>query len=162
MHLNLVNLSSIVALAVSTVPCKDVNSRFGAVAKVNDEVFKYTTMGSIKDTLFIKRVDLGELFQDIPQDITELTYTPGSTLGAVNLMEALNFNPLKVDSPLIDEEVVFSETNDPLAHLFTKWVSLVGIGHLPRHEVELSTVDNILYIDASHATVYRGVVSVTF
>lgn len=162
MRLNLINTSTVVALAASAAGCKLSNSRFGAVSQLSDRTFKYVFSGARKDVLLVERIDLTELFKDLPQDITGLTHQSGSVAGTVDIATALNIDITHEEEPFVQGEPTESREDDELGALFHLWQAFVGLYGLSRHEVDLSTADNILYIDARNAAVFRGIVAVKF
>jgi len=161
MRLNVLNGSSIVALASSTGLCKLSNTRFGVTTQVNDKYFKYVFSGERKEVVLIERIDLNDLFA-APQDISELTYTPGSTLGAVDVAAGLGIDTAQEESPLVEGELLEVREGDELGKLYSLWQAFVGLSSLPRHEVELSTSEDTLLIDARNSVMYRGVLAVKF
>lgn len=161
MRLNVINTSSVVALAASTACCKLSSSRFGTLTQINDKVFKYVFTGARKEVLLIERIDLAELFAGLPQDISEMdAHVPTPTTLGVDILMALGIDPTQQESPFIDGEPTAGRDGDDLGNLFHIWQAYVGLYGLSRHEVELSTVDNILYIDARNATMFRGMLPV--
>lgn len=162
MRLNVINTSAVVALAASTAGCKLSNGRFGAVTQLSDRTFKYVFTGVRKDVLLVERIDLAELFKDLPQDITGLTHQPDSVAGSVDIAAALRIDATHQEPPFIQGEPTETREGDELGALFHLWQAFVGLYGLSRHEVDLSTVENILYIDARNATVFRGTVAVKF
>ena len=162
MRLNVINTSSLVALAASAAGCKVSNGRFGAATRLTDKTFKYVVTGVRKEVLLVERVDLGELFAGLPQDISEITHQPNSVLGEVDVMAALGIDPVDQEPPMLIDEPEIARAEDELGQLFFMWQAFVGLYGLSRHEVDLSTSDNVLYIDARNAAVYRGTVAVKF
>jgi hypothetical protein len=162
MQLNLINIPVLVGLAASTVSCKPINTRYGSVLRLNDKNFKYTPVGSLREALLVQRVDLGELFAGIPQDISELEVFPTGEVYEQALCDKLGVDLTLAESPLTNEEEELLAEEDELGKLFQRWKQFVGLNGLPRREVDLYVDGNVLYIDAIHSVAYRGVVGVTF
>lgn len=161
MRLNVINASSVVALAASTAACKLSNSRFGTVSQISDKVFKYVFSGARKEVLLIERIDLAELFADLPQGISEMdAHVRTPTVVGADILAALGIDATQQESPFVDGEPTEGHAEDELGNLFHIWQAYVGLYGLSRQEVDLSTVDNILYIDARNATMFRGVLTV--
>lgn len=162
MQLNVINTSSLIALAASTGACGAINTRFGNVAQLNDDVFKYVVTGNRKDVLLINRIDLMELFKDIPQDISDLTYTPNSPDPLTDLGDKFGLDSALQEPPLFPGDSLDMTNEDELNKAFALWQAFAGIPALPRRDVELSSIGNVMYIDARHAVAFRGILSVTY
>lgn len=155
MRLNLFNQSVIVGAAMRTCA---LNPRFGQVTAAGGQSFKFTPLGDTRNAFMIERVDLGELFKGIPQDISQVVYKAHPAVDAPFILSKLNFDEA-VREPLLDsDDPVFSE--DEHTRLFEVWCELVGLRDLPRYTVELGLIDDHLVIDASKATLYKGQVLV--
>lgn len=160
MRLNLLNQTVIVASAVKHAGLTQMTPRFGDVRAVNQDLFKYSLTSDPSSNVLIKRVDLGELFKGLPQDISQITFQASVGGDTQTLNERLNLDLTTSQYPveLTDYEQV--DPTDELGQHFVNWTRLVGIGDLKRSEVELSTLDDSLIVEAHRSVVYKGAVSI--
>ncbi|MNM24598.1 hypothetical protein D3C81_350310 [compost metagenome] len=156
MRLNLFNQSVIVGSALQDCA---LNPRFGQVTPAGSKGFKFTPLGDTRNAFMVERVDLGELFKNIPQDITGVVYKAHKAVDAPLLLMKLNFDDTAREPLLDSEDPVFSEA-DELTRYFEIWCEVVGIRDLPRYAVELGLAEGNLIVDASKATLYKGQVTV--
>lgn len=162
MRLNLLNTSTVVGLAVSTVSCNAFIRRHGTVAGIDGEAFKYTPPDKSKGSLTIRKVSLNELFDGIPQDLTQFTATvEPREVDEGHLSAVLGLDPLHCEPPLVNLDVEPLPESDTLGHLFQHWQATVGLYGLDRREVILSLTDRTLHIDAQQAVLFTGTVAVT-
>lgn len=159
MHLNVVNLSSLMAVAIAGAQCKELNPRFGVVGKVSDLCFKYTPTGEIKRGVLVKCINLTELFKDIPQDIVGLTFTPNTPAVSGELINRLGIDQVNQELPFLDGDPIQFPNNDIEAMFYT-WRTFVGLPMLSINEVELSTDNNYLYVSARNSIVFCGEVGI--
>lgn len=160
MRLNCFNKTLLVAAAMEQQGIDGLNPRFGTGRSVSDDVFSYVEQGTVGAGLMIEKVDLGELFKGIPQDISGLTF---------GMPEPVNLQPLDdlVDSRVEESIVVLggvdqTGTADELSILFFNWLRLVGLSDLTRFEVELGISEGYLHVTARRATYYRGSVIIKY
>jgi hypothetical protein len=160
MRLNCFNKTLLVAAAIEQQGIDGLNPRFGTGRSVSDNVFSYVEPGTVGGGLIIEKVDLGELFKGIPQDISGLTF---------GVPEPANLQPLDdlVDSRVEECIITLASvdktgTADELSILFFNWLRLVGLSDLTRFEVELGAGEGYLHVTASRATYYRGTVIIKY
>jgi len=160
MRLNCFNKTLLVAAAMEQQGIDGLNPRFGTGRSVSDNVFSYVEPGVVGAGLMIEKVDLGELFKGIPQDISGLTF---------GLPESVNLQSLDelVDSRVEESIITLSAIDqtgvaDELSILFFNWLRLVGLSDLTRFEVELGTSEGYLHVTARRATYYRGTVIIKY
>lgn len=159
MNLNMINLSRIVGLAASGGSYKSFNTRYGSASQVNEATFKYTPPEGPALAILIRRVDLGELFKGIPQDISDLDTLPVSANLSDDWNTKLGTDPVYCEPVFVDEAEDLLPSDLPGA-LFQRWKAMIGLSGLYRREVDLSLAGNVLHIDARNAVLYRGVVDV--
>lgn len=158
MRLNIFSQSALLALAAQKNK-QDINARFGELVAVNDKYSKYTVTFNGRTANLVERVSLNEVFSGIDQDISELTYTENTEF--VDLTAKLGIDINFVEGPFAEEIGGIAE-GDELGALFNTWVSFVGLTALRRHEVDLSTADGYLYIDARRSLLFKGEVRVKY
>ena len=118
----------------------------GTLYNVNENIFTFT---NADQTFVIEKVDLGELFGDSCLDVS--TLVPGEVIKGTS----------QEGSTIVSEGFPESvHTDDALGVHFCTWKRFMGIYDLGREEVDLNQFDNLLVIDASKATLYRGAVTV--
>lgn len=159
MRLNLLNQTVIVAAAVAKAGLVNMTPRFGATTAVNERAFKYAVTGDPSNALMIERVSLNELFDNIPQDITGFTFETPAVLVA-DVHEKLGVDFAVQESPV--DMLAFEEIGpeDTLGELFLKWKRVVGLSDLKRSEVDLSSFEDYMFIDARNAVLFKGTVQV--
>jgi len=151
MRLNCFNKTLLVAKVMEQQGINGLNPRFGAGRSVSDTVFSYLELGGAGAGLLVDKVDLGELFKGIPQDITGLTF---------GIPEQVNLQPLQdlIDNTT-EECIVTGDAppgvlGDDVSILFYNWLRLVGLSDLSRFEVELGTSEGYLHVTARRDAVY--------
>lgn len=158
MYLNIFSQSSLIGNAVQKSQ-QTINTRFGELVAVNDKYSKYTSSFNGRVPTLVERVSLNDLFKDIDQDISELEFTEGAKF--VDLTVKLGVDTVQTEGPFAESISSLSE-GDELGKLFNTWISFVGLTSLRRQEVELSTVDGYLYIDARRSLLFKGDVRVKY
>jgi len=160
MRLNCFNKTLLVAKAMEQQGIDGLNPRFGVGRSVSDNIFTYVEQGTVGAGLMIEKVDLGELFKGIPQDISGITFgepEQGDLLPLEGLVDGC------VEEPIITlTDADQAEPGDEVSQLFFNWMRLVGLSDLGRFEVELGTSDGYLYVTARRATYYRGTVAIKY
>jgi len=157
MQLNLINKSVIVESAVNE---STLIPRQGEAVAVGGDVFKFIPQGRPEDAVLIARLDLGVLFKNIPQDISGFSEIPQVPVESTRVLSAIAFPTDRLD-PAIDETLqVFNPQEEITGYWFNIWCEWVGLRDLPRAEVELGIIDDLLIIDASRAKLYKGQVTV--
>jgi hypothetical protein len=159
MRLNCFNKTLLVAKAMEQQGIEGVNPRFGAGRSVSDTVFSYLELGGSGSGQLIDKVDLGELFKDIPQDITGLTF---GTSELINLQDIQDLVDSRVEESIVVGEEPLTDQSDELTGLFYNWLRLVGLSDLSRFEVDLGTSEGYLHVTAQRATYYRGTVIIKY
>lgn len=159
MRLNLINQTVIVSLAVRQAGLTNLNPRFGSACAVNEKSFKYASTGDALNAVLVERVDLGELFANIPQDITGFEFADSVTTPDA-LQEKLAVDLMFHEQPVIAQEAEQVSPGDELARLFVQWKRVVGLNGLPTHEVDLSSFEDYMTIDARNAVLFKGTVQV--
>jgi hypothetical protein len=160
MRLNCFNKTLLVATAMEQQGIDGLNPRFGTGRSVSDDAFSYVEQGAVGAGLIIEKVDLGELFKGIPQDISGLTFgmPEQADLQAVDALVDGCVEESIVTLSAIDQ----TGAGDDLSILFFNWMRLVGLSDLTRFEVELGTSEGFLYVTARRATYYRGTVVIKY
>lgn len=159
MRLNLLNQTVIVSTAILQAGLTNLNPRFGVAHRVNDKTFKYADTGDVLNAVLVERVDLGELFATIPQDITGFEFQD-SPDAPVELKANQSIDLMTQVYPVISETPEPSRSDDTLALFFDQWKRVVGISDLNRYEVDLSSSGDYLIIDARNAVLFKGSVQV--
>jgi hypothetical protein len=160
MRLNCFNKTLLVATAMEQQGIDGLNPRFGTGRSVSDDVFSYVENGAVGSGLMIKKVDLGELFKGIPQDISGLTF---GVPEVVSLQSVDDLVDPRVEESLVSPTGVDNTgTADEMSILFFNWLRLVGLSDLTRFEVELGTTEGYLHVTARRATYYRGTVIIKY
>lgn len=160
MRLNLLNRTVIVTGAVMQAGLTQMNPRFGEVQVVNKDLFKFSEASDPSSNVLIQKVDLGEMFKNIPQSLCGLQFEESLVGDTQALYEALGIDPLQ-DTPAVDTaSYEQAPEGDELGQLFVNWLRLVGIADLTRGHVDLSVLDDCLYIDVRRSVVYTGNVQV--
>lgn len=159
MRLNLLNQTVIVAAAISQAELSNLNPRFGSAHPVNDKSFKFAAAGDALNAVLVERLDLGEFFDKIPQDITGFTFETSIT-GFETLSDKIKVDQLTQEYPV--DNLSFDEAGpeDVLGVFFVQWKRVVGLSDLKRSEVELSSSDDYMTVDARNALLYKGSVQV--
>lgn len=157
MRLNLFNQSVIVAAALGTC---GLNPRFGQAIPTGGDTFKFVPPADLHNACLIQRVDLGELFKGVPQDITGLAYKAHKAVDVPMILAKLNFDDTVREPLLESDELVIPEDTDQHSRWFYLWCDLVGLRDLPRETVTLGLEGDHLIIDASKTTLYKGQVTV--
>jgi hypothetical protein len=159
MRLNLLNQTVIMSVAVLQAGLSNLSPRFGSAVAVNDKLFKYAATGDGLNAVLVERVDLAELFDKVPQDITGFTFQD-SIQSPFELQASLNIDLLTQEYPVVAPVTEQLGPDDALGVLFTQWKRVVGLDSLARSEVELSTSDDYMNIDARNALLFKGMVQV--
>jgi hypothetical protein len=159
MRLNCFNKTLLVAKVMEQQGIQGMNPRFGAGRSVSDTVFSYLELGSSGTGLLIDKVDLGELFKGIPQDISGLTFdTPEQV--SLDALQVLVDD--KVEECIVVGESPLTGQADDLSVHFYNWLRLVGLSDLSIFEVELGTSEGNLYVTARRAAYYCGTVIIKY
>lgn len=161
MRLNILNKTVVVTSALKKAKVKNMNPKQGGVFPVNADTFRYSVFDGVDSAVVVERVDLGELFKTIPQDITGIEFGETELTDLSFLMGQLNLDESKEEC-IVDNSFPEQASESLYSEVFEKWKRFVGISDLPRSEVELSMADTNLFIDAKNATLYKGIVSVKF
>lgn len=156
MRLNLVTLPSLIGAGLSSIACGSFNPKFGNKVAINEDLFKYVLPGPPKEVFVFERVSLNDLFKGMPQSIVGVVSRGWSEPSAVELMEPLGEDLTTQDPPV--EELMRDE--DDLSKLFNTWVQYIGLGGLYRVDVDLSTTDGWLHVEAKRSVVFKGSVSI--
>jgi len=157
MRLNLVNLPSLIGAGLSTVACESFNPKFGNKVAINEELFKYVLPGPPKEVFVFERVSLNELFEGNPQSLIGIVRRDWSDPTPEEIVEVLG-TPLTIqDPPVVGLE---PDGTDDLTKLFNTWIEYVGLGGLYRVDVDLSTTDGWLHVEARRSVVFKGSVSI--
>lgn len=164
MRLNILNKTVVVNSALEKAKVKEMNPKFGGVFPVNEEAFRYSVFDKAMGTtssVIVERVDLSELFKNIPQDITGIEFGECDLTDLSFLMSQLDLDESKEEC-IVDNEFAESSSDSAYCEAFVNWKRFVGLRGLPRNEVELSVSGTDLFIDAKNAVFYKGTVSVKF
>lgn len=160
MRLNLLNRTVIVTDAVTQAGLTQMNPRFGSVQSVTKDLFKFSCATDPSNNVLVEKVDLGVLFEGIPQSLCGLSFEPSLGGDTHALNQKLGIDPL-VDNPAVDtsgyEQVA---EGDELGELFVNWLRLVGISDLSRDQVDLGVLDEHMTVDARRSVLYKGTVEV--
>lgn len=163
MRLNLVSRAIITESAVIERGLKDINTLIGGGTSVGEDAFKFSFVNEgSEENLLISKADLGELFKDIPQDISEVSLKTSLLTDLSMLEKNLKLDPSRNEYPAYNTAEELLETGNVFSDAFNTWVWFVGISDLPRNEVELSIEGNYLTIQCKNATCYKGSVLVKF
>lgn len=161
MRLNLLNRTTIVGEALKQKPVPKLTARFGDVSRVDGSCFKASAVLDPATNILIQRVDLSEMFANVPLDISELEFNnpPGfdSVPEIVNVEDGFKEEPM-----LVEFAGITVNPKDKLGEMFSQWKRMVGLSGLPRSEVELSTLDDYLTVDARDAVIYCGLVRIKY
>lgn len=159
MRLNLINSSVIVSSAMAVANLGHINPRFGTGRALNHEVFKYSHLDP-RNAVVVERVSLNDLFGGIPQDITGIEFGESGSADLTELHQKLGSDGVLIE-PSIDA-VGYDEPRpeDALGAFFVQWKRLVGLNGLERSEVDLSTFEDHMTIDARNAALFKGTVEV--
>jgi len=160
MRLNCFNKTLLVAMAMEQQGIDGLNPRFGTGRSVSDNVFSYVEQGSAGAGLLIDKVDLGELFKGIPQDISGLTFGAPETANLQPIDDLVDSHV--AESLVVLDNVDYADAADEMSVLFFNWLRFVGLSDLTRFEVELGTSDGYLHVTARRATYYRGTVVIKY
>lgn len=157
MRLNLVNLPSLIGAGLSTIACGSFNPKFGNKVAINGDLFKYVLPGPPKEVFVFERVSLNELFEGIPQSIVGVVRRDWSDPTPNELVEALGIDLVTQDAPVVELDL---DDADEVTKQFNTWVEYIGLGGLYRLDVDLSTSDGWLHVEASRSVVFKGSVSI--
>ncbi len=157
MRLNLVNLPSLIGTGLSTIACESFNPKFGNKVAINEELFKYVLPGPPKEVFVFERVSLNELFEGNPQSIVGIVRRDWFDPTPAEIVEVLGPDLTTQDSPVVEME---ANDSDERTKQFNTWVEYVGLGGLYRADVDLSTTDGWLHVEASRSVVFKGSVSI--
>ena len=157
MRLNLVNVAGLISAGLSTISCERFNPKFGSVVSVNEELFKYVLSGPPKEVFFIERISLNDLFEGNPQSIEDIAQRSWSSCDAEKLNTDLKLDLTIQESPVLEWEL---PPTDQAGEWFHTWVQFVGLGGLPLGDVDLSTTEGWLHVDARRSSVFSGTVSI--
>lgn len=157
MRLNLVNLPSLIGSGLSTIGCGSFNPKFGNKVAINGDLFKYVLPGPPKEVFVFERVSLNELFEGIPQSIVGVVRRDWFTPTPNEIVEALGIDLTTQESPVVEME---DDDSDGLTKQFNTWVEFVGLGGLYRVDVDLTTTEGYLHVQASRSAVFKGSVSI--
>jgi len=157
MRLNLVNPPSLVAVGLAGIACERFNPKFGNTVAINGDLFKYVIPGPPKEVFVFERVSLNELFQDRPQSIVGIVQRDWSEPNPQEIIDALGTDLTTQEAPVQALEI---EDLDDLGKLFNTWIMFIGLGGLYRADVDLSTSDGWLHVDASRSATFKGTVSI--
>jgi hypothetical protein len=133
-------------LSLKKIVGKFTDDLYGTVTPVNDKLFKFVNANG---PLFIKKVDLGKLFDNTNQSVVDIEFGDCIT-------EMPTGAPEIVSEGFPDSVPAM----DTLGVHFTNWKRLVGLYDLPREEVDLCLMEGVMIIDARRAVLYSGIVSV--
>lgn len=159
MRLNLLNRTVLMSTALQQVNLPQLNPRFGTVHPVNDKVFKFADMSDRLNAVLVERVDLGELFDKIPQDLTQFTFTE-TIEDHYMVQDLLGIDEFKQEYPVIASVVELQAFEDELGTFFLQWKRVIGLNSLERSEVELSSSGDHMTINARNAVLFKGTVDV--
>lgn len=162
MHLNLLNQTVIVSGAILSIENSNLNPRFGVVHAVNRKVFKYTPTHDCHNVTLVERVSLEELFNGIPQDVSNLTYHAELEQLGDPLLHHLSTDYSTEEPVVLEDGGDFIDPSDRLGHYFLLWKKLVGLTGLYRNEVDLYHDEVYLFADASKSKLFTGVVKIKF
>lgn len=157
MRLNLVNLPSLIGSGLSTIACESFNPKFGNKVTINEDLFKYVLPGPPKEVFVFERVSLNELFAGNPQSIVGIVRRDWFTPTPAEIVEALSVDLVTQDSPVVELELA---DTDELTKQFNTWAEYTGLGGLYRVDVDLSTTDGWLHVEATRSVVFKGSVSI--
>lgn len=157
MRLNLVNLPSLIGAGLSTIACGSFNPKFGNKVGINEDLFKYVLPGPPKEVFVFERVSLNELFEGNPQSIVDVVRRDWSDPTPAEIIEVLG-TPLTTQDPPV--EPLDLEDTDDLTKQFNTWVMYVGLGGLYRADVDLTTTEGWLHVEAKRSVVFKGSVSI--
>jgi hypothetical protein len=160
MRLNLLNQTVIVTGALSHAGLTQMNPRFGEAQAVNKDLFKYSMASDPSSNALIARVDLGVLFEGLPLDISHIAFEESLGGDVSQLNGQLGIDPMTAQYPVETSDYELIPESDELGQHFVNWTRMVGIGDLPRAQVDLSVLDDCLIVDARRAVVYKGVVQI--
>lgn len=157
MRLNLVNPTRLITAGLSTISCERFNPKFGSVVQVNEDLFKYALPGPPKEVFFVERVSLNALFDQIPQSIADVVQRDWSNYDAEQLNTALGIDLATQESPVLEWDLPPAEETGKLFHT---WIQFIGLSGLPLADVDLSTTEGWLHVDARRSAVFSGTVSI--
>lgn len=157
MRLNLVNLPSLIGAGLSTVACESFNPKFGNKVAINEDLFKYVLTGPPKEVFVFERVSLNELFEGNPQSIVGIVRRDWFEPTPAEILEALKTDLTTQEPPVVELE---EGEEDDLTKQFNTWVMYVGLGGLYRADVDLSTTEGWLHVEARRSVVFKGSVSI--
>lgn len=157
MRLNLVNLPSLIGAGLSTIACGSFNPKFGNKVAINGDLFKYVLPGPPKEVFVFERVSLNELFEGNPQSIVEVVRRDWFAPTPNELVETLGTDLVTQESPVVEME---DNDSDELTKQFNTWVEYIGLGGLYRVDVDLTTTEGYLHVEATRSVVFKGSVSI--
>lgn len=157
MRLNLVNLPSLIGSGLSTIACESFNPKFGNKVAINEDLFKYVLPGPPKEVFVFERVSLNELFEGNPQSIVGVVRRDWFNPTPNEIVETLGTDLTTQDAPVVELEL---DDPDNLTKQFNTWLEYIGLGGLYRVDVDLSTTDGWLHVEARRSVVFKGSVSI--
>lgn len=161
MRLNLINTTRIVAGALANKHVPKLTARFGEVSRVDDNAFKFSAVLDPGTNIMVQRINLADLFDGIPLDISDKEFNTPPVVG--EFPDCIAVKDGFKEEPMLTESMdVYLPAIDVLGQMFEKWKRLVGLSGLPRIEVDLSTLDDYLTVDARDSVVYCGLVRIKY
>lgn len=157
MRLNLVNLPSLIGTGLSTIACESFNPKFGNKVAINEDLFKYVLPGPPKEVFVFERVSLNELFEGNPQSIVDIVRRDWFAPAPFEITEVLGTNLVTQESPVVEME---DNDVDELTKQFNMWAEYIGLGGLYRADVDLTTTEGWLHVEARRSAVFKGSVSI--
>lgn len=161
MRLNLINRTMIVAAALDNKPVPKLAPRFGDAVRVDDQSFKFSTVLDPGTNILVQRVNLAELFAGIPLDISDKEFNTPPEFDSFPDCVAVE-DGFKAEPLLCESMDVYTSPIDTSGKMFEQWKRLVGLSGLPRIEVDLSTLDGYLTVDARDSVIYCGLVRIKY
>jgi hypothetical protein len=159
MRLNLVNLPSLIGAGLSTIACESFNPKFGNKVAINEDLFKYVLPGPPKEVFVFERVSLNELFEGNPQSIVGIVRRDWSEPTPFEIIDFLG-TPLTTQEGPVEALDPEDESADLVTKQFNLWVQYIGLGGLYRADVDLTTTEGWLHVDARRSAVFKGSVSI--
>lgn len=160
MRLNILNQAAVVKAACDQAGNETLNPRFGEVFPISAETFKYSALGNPTNSLLIARVSLNALFDKFPQDITGFEFKTPAAFDMARVESTGEVDPAVQENIIDNIPYETVPETDVLGTHFCNWKRLVGLTSLTRAEVDLSSTDDYMLIDARNATIHCGTVSV--
>lgn len=160
MKLNLLNPTVVVAGVLAGLNRSDLNARFGRCNSVDNETFKYTVGAERCNNVLIARVNLAELFDGIELDMTQFTF--GDPPPLESQLKLFPIDEMNEELLVMPYTAPLQVPGDNIGDLFECWLRMTGVRGLTRLNVELSTLDGYLTIDANNSTYYTGLIRVKY